>query len=90
MLLFTLHYHPNYAKRLNYLTLQEYKGKLKVFKIDHDANPELVQKYKVYIFPTLLLFKDGQEVSGSRREGAITKDNLKLYLDQLLETVAAR
>lgn len=69
---------------------QEYKGKLKVFKIDHDTNPQLVQKYKVYGLPTLLLFKDGQEVSGSRREGAITKDKLKVYLDQLLETVAAR
>ena len=90
MLLFTLQYHPNYAKRLNSVTLQEYKGKLKVFKIDHDASPELVKKYKVYSFPTLLLFKDGQEVSGSRREGAITKDKLKVYLDQLLETVAAR
>lgn len=69
---------------------QEYKGKLKVFKIDHDANPQLVEKYKVYGLPTLILFKDGQEVSGSRREGAITKDKLKVYLDQLLETVAAR
>lgn len=69
---------------------QDYKGKLKVFKIDHDANPQLVEKYKVYGLPTLILFKDGQEVSGSRREGAITKDKLKVYLDQLLETVAAR
>lgn len=69
---------------------QEYKGKVKVFKIDHDANPQLVQKYKVYGLPTLILFKDGQEVSGSRREGAITKDKLKVYLDQLLETVEAR
>ena len=87
---FTLHYHPSYSKGLNSIKLQEYKGKLKVFKIDHDANPQLVQKYKVYGLPTLLLFKDGQEVSGSRREGAITKDKLKVYLDQLLETVAAR
>lgn len=69
---------------------QEYKGKLKVFKIDHDANPQLVEKYKVYGLPTLILFKDGQEVSGSRREGAITREKLKVYLDQLLETVAAR
>ncbi|KAH9323886.1 hypothetical protein KI387_018525, partial [Taxus chinensis] len=56
---------------------QEYAGKLKVFKIDHDANPQLVEKYKVYGLPTLILFKNGKEVSGSRREGAITKDKLK-------------
>uniref|UniRef100_A0A0C9S639 TSA: Wollemia nobilis Ref_Wollemi_Transcript_15625_859 transcribed RNA sequence n=1 Tax=Wollemia nobilis TaxID=56998 RepID=A0A0C9S639_9CONI len=67
---------------------QEYDGKLKVFKIDHDSNPQLVAKYKVYGLPTLIVFKDGKEVSGSRREGAITKDKLKAYLDQLLESVA--
>ncbi|GLJ32972.1 hypothetical protein SUGI_0663950 [Cryptomeria japonica] len=67
---------------------EEYSGKLKVFKIDHDANPQLVEKFKVYGLPTLILFKDGKEVLGSRREGAITKDKLKAYLDQLLESVA--
>jgi len=30
------------------------KGKLKVFKIDHDANSQLVKKYKAYSLPTLI------------------------------------
>ncbi|XP_062227148.1 thioredoxin X, chloroplastic-like [Phragmites australis] len=65
---------------------EEYDGRLKIVKIDHDANPQLIEEYKVYGLPTLILFKNGQEVPGSRREGAITKDKLKQYLEPLLET----
>ncbi|XP_020570778.1 thioredoxin X, chloroplastic [Phalaenopsis equestris] len=65
---------------------QEYNGRLKVFKIDHDANPKLIEEYKVYGLPTLILFKNGEEVPESRREGAITKIKLKEYLDSLLSS----
>ncbi|XP_073012656.1 thioredoxin X, chloroplastic [Typha latifolia] len=64
---------------------EEYKGKLKIVKIDHDANPQLIEEYKVYGLPTLILFQNGKEVPESRREGAMTKDKLKEYLDALLE-----
>ncbi|XP_022743393.1 thioredoxin X, chloroplastic-like [Durio zibethinus] len=67
---------------------QEYEDRLVVVKIDHDANPQLIQEYKVYGLPTLILFKDGQEVPQSRREGAITKPKLKEYVDALLETIS--
>lgn len=66
---------------------QEYKDKLKVVKIDHDSNPKVIEDYKVYGLPTLILFKNGQEVPESRREGAVTKVKLKEYLDTLLESV---
>lgn len=62
---------------------------MKVVKIDHDANPKLIEEYKVYGLPTLILFKNGQEVPDSRREGAMTKVKLKEYLDTMLETVTA-
>ncbi|XP_062183657.1 thioredoxin X, chloroplastic-like [Phragmites australis] len=65
---------------------EEYDGRLKIVKIDHDANPQLIEEYKVYGLPTLILFKNGQEVPGSRREGAITKDKLKQYLEPFLAT----
>ncbi|XP_039134540.1 thioredoxin X, chloroplastic-like [Dioscorea cayenensis subsp. rotundata] len=65
---------------------QEYTDKLKVVKIDHDANSQLIEEYKVYGLPALILFKDGKEVAGSRREGAMTKVKLKEYLDSLLES----
>lgn len=58
-------------------------------KIDHDSNPKLIEECKVYGLPTLILFKNGQEVPDSRREGAMTKVKLKEYLDTLLETVTA-
>lgn len=58
-------------------------------KIDHDSNPQLIEEYKVYGLPTLILFKDGKEVEESRREGAITKVKLKKHLDGLLESICA-
>uniref|UniRef100_K7LLZ8 Thioredoxin domain-containing protein n=1 Tax=Glycine max TaxID=3847 RepID=K7LLZ8_SOYBN len=62
--------------------------RLTVVKIDHDANPQLIEEYKVYGLPTLILFKNGQEVPESRREGAITKLKLKEYVDALLESIS--
>ena len=38
----------------------EYKGKLKVGKMDIDAHQNVPQKYGVMSIPTLLLFKNGQ------------------------------
>ena len=37
-----------------------YPGKLRIAKVDGDANRDLVQKYNVRGFPTLLFVKDGQ------------------------------
>uniref|UniRef100_A0A2P2IYN2 Thioredoxin domain-containing protein n=1 Tax=Rhizophora mucronata TaxID=61149 RepID=A0A2P2IYN2_RHIMU len=67
---------------------QEYGDRLTIVKIDHDANPQLIQKYEVYGLPTLILFKNGQEVPKSRMEGAITKVKLKDYLDVLLDSIS--
>ncbi|KAF8660421.1 hypothetical protein HU200_058004 [Digitaria exilis] len=67
----------------------EYAGRLKIVKIDHDTNPQLIEEYKVYGLPTLILFKNGQEVPGSRTEGAMTKDKFKQYLEPLLATTVA-
>lgn len=35
---------------------------------------------QVYGLPTLLLFKNGQEIAGSKREGAVNKPMLQEYL----------
>ncbi|KAK4774767.1 hypothetical protein SAY86_009702 [Trapa natans] len=67
---------------------QEYKDRLTVVKIDHDANPKLIEQYKVYGLPALILFKDGKEVPESRKEGAITKAKLKEHVDALLDSIA--
>ncbi len=44
--------------------------KLKVVKIETDPNPALVEKYAVYGLPTVMVFKGGQALEGSKKEGA--------------------
>ncbi len=58
------------AHRLTPTRPQEYGSRLKIVKIETDPNPALVEKYGVYGLPTVILFKDGKEVAGSKREGA--------------------
>ncbi|XP_057746914.1 thioredoxin X, chloroplastic-like [Arachis stenosperma] len=67
---------------------QEYEDRLTVAKVDHDANPRLIEEYKVDELPTFIHFKNGQEVPESRRECAITKVKLKDYVDALLESIS--
>lgn len=37
---------------------------------------------QVYGLPTLIVFKDGQEVAGSKNEGAVTKAILQKYIQK--------
>lgn len=57
-------------------------GGLKVVKVNADAAPAVVERYRVYGLPALLLFKDGALVPGAQREGAVG-------LNPLLEWVAS-
>ena len=41
----------------------ELQGRLKVVKVDGDADPAVIQKYGVRTYPTLLLFSGGQLVN---------------------------
>ncbi|MFV0318386.1 MAG: thioredoxin [Microthrixaceae bacterium] len=43
----------------------EQSGRLKVAKIDVDAHPGIAQQFNVMSIPTLIVFKDGQEVARS-------------------------
>ncbi|MEA2639919.1 MAG: thioredoxin 1 [Chloroflexota bacterium] len=40
----------------------EQDGKLKIAKIDVDANPGFVQRFGIAGIPTMILFKEGKEV----------------------------
>jgi len=40
----------------------EYRGKLKVAKVNTDNNSELATKFGIMSIPALILFKDGKEV----------------------------
>lgn len=41
---------------------EEYEGKLVVVKVNIDEDAELAARYQVMSIPTVLLFKDGQEI----------------------------
>lgn len=41
---------------------EEYDGKLRVVKVNADANPDLITAYNVMGIPSLLLFKDGEVI----------------------------
>ncbi len=60
----------------------EYDGKLRVVKIDVDANPAITAKLDVRAMPTLLFFRDGQV--RSQLVGNQKRSNLVKEIDQLL------
>ena len=57
----------------------EYAGKVKVGKLDVDANGGTATRYNVRGIPTLLLFKGGNVVE--QRVGAIGKSEVQKMLD---------
>jgi thioredoxin 1 len=50
---------------------KEYKGRLKIVKVDVDQCPETAQQFAIRSIPTLLFFKGGQVVG--QTVGAVSK-----------------
>ncbi len=61
---------------------KEYKGKLKVVKLNTDENADVASRYKIMGIPTLMFFKDGEKVD--QLVGAVPKSQLKDRIDSLL------
>jgi thioredoxin 1 len=57
----------------------EYAGKLAVGKLEADPNPTARDQMGIQGLPTLVIFKNGQEVA--RHEGAMAQPQLKAFLD---------
>ena len=53
---------------------EEWKGKVKVVKLDADENPNVLMQYGILGIPTLMFFKDGQ--LAERMTGYLPKDKL--------------
>ncbi|NVI91225.1 thioredoxin [Actinomadura sp. BRA 177] len=56
---------------------EEQDGKIKIAKMDYDANPDTPNKYGVMGLPTLLLLKNGevvQQIVGAKPKRALLKD----------------
>ena len=59
---------------------EEYKGSVKVGKLDIDQNVDIVAQYKIMSVPTFLVIKDGEVVK--KLIGAVSKEELVEAIDQ--------
>ena len=60
---------------------------LSVFKLNVDDNPDVAMRYGVNSIPTLLVFRDGEEVG--RIVGALPKPRIEAQLDEALSGARA-
>ena len=60
----------------------EYKGRLRIAKLNIDENPHTPQKFGIRGIPTLILFKKG--TVEAQKVGSLSKMQLAAFLDQHL------
>jgi thioredoxin 1 len=60
----------------------DYSGKLKVCKVDVDANPEIPQKFGIRGIPTLIMFKGGN--AEATKVGALSKTQLTDFIKEVI------
>jgi len=60
----------------------EYAGKLKVCKVDVDANPDVPPKFGIRGIPTLILFKGGN--AEATKVGALSKTQLTEFVEEAI------
>jgi thioredoxin 1 len=61
---------------------EENQGKLKVCKLNTDENQNIAAQYGIQGIPTLIVFKEGEEVG--RTVGVMSKEKLQEKLDPIL------
>ncbi len=61
---------------------EQYQGKIKVFKLNTDENPNTASQYGIRSIPTLMIFKGGQRVD--MVVGAVPKTTLASTLEKYL------
>ncbi|WP_251957976.1 thioredoxin [Nostoc commune] len=61
---------------------EQYKGQIKVVKVNTDENPNVASQYGIRSIPTLMIFKEGQKVD--MVVGAVPKSTLASTLEKYL------
>ena len=61
----------------------KYKNKVVMAKLDVDKNPGITSRYRVISTPTLILFKDGEEID--RLVGFVAEEELVPYLEKKIK-----
>ena len=62
---------------------KNYSEKVEIFKVDVDENQEVAIRYGVTAMPTLVFFKEGEEVE--REVGFLEKEELEELIEDLLK-----
>ena len=57
----------------------EYKGRLRIAKLNIDENPQTPPRFGIRGIPTLILFKNG--VVAAQKVGAMAKGQLTSFID---------
>lgn len=60
----------------------EYDGRLKICKVDVDANPEIPPKFGIRGIPTLIVFKGGN--AEATKVGALSKTQLTEFIQEVV------
>ena len=58
----------------------EYEGRILVFKLNTNFDPEVAEKYSVRSNPTLVFFKNGEEKD--RKVGALSREQLNSWIEK--------
>jgi thioredoxin 1 len=61
----------------------EYEGKAKITKVDVDNNQQVAMQYGIRSIPTILMFKNGEQVESI--VGAVPKEQIQNKLNSLLD-----
>lgn len=62
--------------------VKSYNGKVRLVKVDTDANQALAQQLRIQSLPTVYAFKDGQPLDGFM--GALPESQLREFIDRLV------
>ncbi|MBU1211392.1 MAG: thioredoxin [Alphaproteobacteria bacterium] len=62
--------------------VKSYKGKVRLVKVDTDANQGLAQQLRIQSLPTVYAFKDGRPLDGFT--GALPESKLREFVDRLV------
>lgn len=60
----------------------EYEGRVNIGKCDVDSNDDIVARFRIRNIPTLIFFKNGEQVD--KHVGIISKNDLKAKIEALL------
>lgn len=61
---------------------RQFEPRLRLGKVDTDAQPQLSQRFAIRSIPTLALFKGGREIA--RQAGALSATQLRQFVDAAL------